>query len=60
MTPDRRSQDPQRPEDQDLDGERVCAELQAQIAHAHAFMDQSRRLFRAAALEPRSFRRDDD
>ena len=60
MTPDRSPQNRRPGEDPDLDGERVCAELEAQIAHAHAFMDQSRRLFRAAALEPRSFRRDDD
>ena len=59
MTPDRHPQAPAPGEDLDLDGERVCAELQAQLQHAHAFMDQSRRLFRAAALEPRSFRRDD-
>lgn len=37
--------------------ERVRAELQDQIAHARALLDQSRRLFNAAASEPRSFRR---
>jgi hypothetical protein len=44
----------------DADGERICAELQAQLAHAQEVMDQSRRLLRAVAMEPRSFRRPDD
>ena len=41
-------------------GERVCSELQAQLEHARALMDQSRRLLTAVASEPRSFRRRDD
>ena len=60
MTPHRPIQPAPPREDPDAEGERVCAELQAQLAHACEVMDQSRRFFRAAALEPRSFRRDDD
>jgi len=40
-------------------GDRTCAELQSQIHHARELIDQSRRLFRAACAEPRSFRRED-
>jgi hypothetical protein len=47
-------------EDGGGDGERVCSELQAQLEHARALMDQSRRLLTAVASEPRSFRRRDD
>jgi hypothetical protein len=42
-----------------LEAERVCAQLQNQMTHARELMDQSRRLMRALASEPRSFRRDD-
>ena len=38
------------------DAERVCHELQSQLQHARAFMDQSRRYLRAATIEPRSFK----
>ncbi len=41
------------------EAERVCAQLQDQMIHARELMDQSRRLMRALASEPRSFRRDD-
>ncbi|MDP8916197.1 MAG: hypothetical protein M3M95_03125 [Pseudomonadota bacterium] len=40
--------------------ERVRRELQEQLIHARAMLDQSRRFFNAAASEPRSFRRDRD
>jgi hypothetical protein len=60
MTPDRHIQPTPPWEDPEAEGERVCAELQAQVAHACEVMDQSRRLLRAVAMEPRSFRRDDD
>ena len=59
MTPDYQLQPAPPREDLEAEGERICAELQAQLAHACEVMDQSRRFFRAAALEPRSFRRDD-
>jgi hypothetical protein len=42
-----------------LQGERVSAQLHDQMVHAQELMDQSRRLMRALASEPRSFRRDD-
>jgi hypothetical protein len=42
------------------DAERVCHELHAQLEHARAFMDQSRRLLRAATVEPRSFKPRDE
>ena len=60
MTPDRPIQPKPTREDPEAEGDRVCAELHAQLAHAYEVMDQSRRLLRAAALEPRSFRRQDD
>ena len=41
-----------------LEGERVCEQLHDQMVHARELMDQSRRLMRALASEPRSFRRD--
>ena len=45
--------------DPQVDGDRACADLQSQMQHARALMDRSRQLFRAAASEPRSFRRED-
>ncbi len=39
--------------------DRVRRELQDQLTHARAMLDQSRRFFNAAASEPRSFRRVD-
>ena len=60
MTPDRHIHQAPPREDSEAEGDRVCAELQAQLGHAWEVMDQSRRLFRAAAQEPRSFRRNDD
>ena len=36
--------------------DRLRRELQEQLLHARAMLDQSRRLFNAAASEPRSFR----
>jgi uncharacterized membrane protein len=41
----------------DAELERVRRELQDQLVHARAMLDQSRRFFNAAASEPRSFRR---
>ena len=37
--------------------DRVRQELQDQLIHARAMLDQSRRFFNASASEPRSFRR---
>lgn len=37
--------------------DRLRRELQEQLVHARAMLDQSRRLFNAAASEPRTFRR---
>jgi hypothetical protein len=42
-----------------LEGERVCEQLHDQMVYARELMDQSRRLMRALASEPRSFRRED-
>jgi len=59
MTPER----PLSPVDQaafDAEIDRVRRELNEQLQHARAMLDQSRRLFDAAAAEPRSFRRDLD
>ena len=37
------------------EADQACADLQSQMRRAHEFMDQSRRFFRAASAEPRSF-----
>ncbi len=55
---------PPAPESEDaekarLEAEHVCEQLHDQIIHARELMDQSRRLMRALASEPRSFRRQD-
>jgi len=53
---------PERDEDAETvrsEGDRVCAQLHDQMVHARELMDQSRRLLRALASEPRSFRRQD-
>jgi hypothetical protein len=50
---------PLRELDPQVEGDRACADLQSQMRHARALMDRSRQLFRAAASEPRSFRRED-